>query len=313
MNVYQSITETIGRTPLVRLNRVTEGLSAEVLVKLESHNPLASVKDRIGLAMIEQAEKDGLLREGSVIIEPTSGNTGIALAFVAATKGYRLILTMPESVSLERRHLVRIFGAELVLTPGAEGIAGAIRKAEEIAAETPGAFMPQQFKNPANPTIHRTTTAEEIWNDTGGGADILVSGVGTGGTITGVAEFFKQRKPSFRAVAVEPASSPVLSGGKPGPNKIQGLGAGFVPEILRTDLIDEIILAEPEDAQETARALASKEGILCGISSGANVWAALQVAKRKENAGKTIVAIVCDTGERYLSTWLFEPDLQTGA
>ncbi|MBF0331727.1 MAG: cysteine synthase A [Candidatus Omnitrophica bacterium] len=305
-NIYADITKTIGRTPLVRLNRITEGAVAEVYVKVESFNPLSSVKDRIGLAMIEDAEKRGLIKKDSVIIEPTSGNTGIALAFVAASKGYKLILTMPETMSIERRQLLAIFGAQLVLTPGAEGMKGAIKKAEELTATTPNAIMLQQFANPANPEIHRKTTAEEIWNDTDGEVDILVAGVGTGGTITGIAEVIKQRRPSFKAIAVEPVDSPVLSGGKPGPHKIQGIGAGFVPAALNTKIIDEIIQVKAEDAGETARKLAKLEGILGGISAGANVWAALEVAKRPESKGKKIVTVICDTGERYLSTWLFQ-------
>lgn len=298
--------ELIGNTPLVTLNRLTKGLHAQVVAKLESFNPVGSVKDRIGVAMIADAEDRGLVKEGSVIIEPTSGNTGIALAFVCAARGYRLVLTMPDTMSIERRHLLRIFGAEVVLTPGSEGMSGAVRKAEELAAKIPNAFLPQQFKNAANPEIHRLTTAEEIWRDTEGRVDVLVSGVGTGGTITGVSEVLKARKAGFRTVAVEPAGSPVLSGGKPGPHKIQGIGAGFVPQILRTDLIDEIICVTNEDAGETARRLARQEGILAGISSGAAVWAALQVAVRRENRGKLVVAILPDTGERYLSTWLFQ-------
>jgi cysteine synthase A len=298
--------ELIGNTPLVRLNKVTAGLGAEVVAKLESFNPLSSVKDRIGMAMIASAEERGLIKKGTVIVEPTSGNTGIALAFVCAARGYRLILTMPDTMSVERRQLLSILGAELVLTPGAEGMPGAIKKAEQLVAENPGYYMPQQFKNPANPEIHRLTTAEEIWRDTAGRVDILVAGVGTGGTITGIAEVLKARKPGFRAIAVEPAGSPVLSGGKMGPHKIQGIGAGFVPDIFRKDLVDEIITVSNEDAGLTARRLAREEGILAGISSGAAVWAALKAAGRPENKGKLIVAILPDTGERYLSTWLFQ-------
>ena len=305
--VAKDVTELIGNTPLVQLNRITKGARAKVLAKLESFNPLGSVKDRIGVAMILDAEEKGLITQDTVVIEPTSGNTGIALAFVCAARGYRLILTMPETMSSERRQLLRALGAEIVLTPGAEGMAGAVRKAEELALQLPKTFMPQQFKNPANPEIHRLTTAEEIWRDTEGQVDILVAGVGTGGTITGVAEVLKERKPGFKAVAVEPASSPVLSGGEPGPHRIQGIGAGFVPEVLRLDLIDEVVRVTDEDAQETSRRLAREEGILAGISSGAAVWAALQVADRPENEGKTIVAILPDTGERYLSTGLYGP------
>ncbi len=305
MKIYENITETVYNTPLVRLNRINAEQNADILLKMESHNPLGSVKDRIGLAMIESAEKEGLLKPNSVIVEPTSGNTGIALAFVASAKGYRLILTMPESMSLERRHLLRILGAELVLTPAEKGMTGAVAKAEEILSATPNAFMPQQFNNPANPKIHRETTAEEIWNDTDGSVDIIVAGVGTGGTITGVADVIKQRKPDFQAIAVEPKKSPVISGGTPGPHRIQGIGAGFVPKVLDTDLVDEVVQVQEDDAAETARKLAREDGILLGISGGANVWAALQIANRPENKGKTIVTIGCDTGERYLSTWLF--------
>lgn len=304
--IYDDITKTIGRTPLVRINRMARGLKTEVAAKLEKANPLASVKDRIGLAMIEAAEQAGLINKDSVIIEPTSGNTGIALAYVCAVKGYRLILTMPETMSRERRALLRIFGAELVLTEGAKGMKGAIEKAEELAREQRGTFIPQQFRNAANVDIHRKTTAEEIWDDTEGRVDILVSGVGTGGTITGVAGVIKKRKPSFQTIAVEPKDSPVLSGGKPGPHKIQGIGAGFVPDILQRELIDEVIQVSNDDAGATARRAAKEEGLLVGISSGAALWAALETARRPENQGKLIVAVLPDTGERYLSTWLFQ-------
>jgi len=303
--IFPDITRTIGSVPLVRLNRISGGRAATLLAKLEFKNPLGSVKDRIGLAMIEAAERDGRIRPETLIVEPTSGNTGIALAFVCAVRGYRLVLTMPDTMSRERQKLLRHLGAELVLTPGAEGMKGAIRKAREMLEDTPGAYMPDQFSNPANPEIHRKTTAEEIWQDTQGAVDILVAGVGTGGTITGVSEVIKARKPSFKAVAVEPHDSPVLSGGQPGPHKIQGIGAGFVPDVLNTRIIDEIITVTNEDAFEVARAMARKEGILCGISSGAAVWAALQVAARPENAQKTIVTILPSTGERYISTPLF--------
>jgi cysteine synthase A len=306
VNIKSNILELIGNTPLVRLNKLTTGLKAEVVVKLESRNPLSSVKDRIAFAMIEDAERRGLLKQGSVIVEPTSGNTGIGLAYISAFKGYRCILTMPESMSMERRKLLKAFGAELVLTPAAQGMKGAVDKAKEIVDSTPNAFMPQQFENPANPEIHRKTTADEIWRDTDGKVDIVVAGVGTGGTVTGVAEFMKKRKPGFKLVAVEPSKSPLLSGGAHSPHKIQGIGAGFIPGVLKKDLIDEVITVQEEDAGIAARRMAREEGILVGISAGAATWAALQLAKRPENAGKLIVVIVPDSGERYLSTWLFE-------
>ena len=304
--IFSDITRTIGNTPLVKINRLIENKNCEVLVKLESFNPLSSVKDRIGSAMIEAAEKSGHLKKDSVIIEPTSGNTGIALAFAAAAKGYRLILTMPDTMSIERRKILKIFGAELVLTEGAKGMKGAIEKANELASSMPNSFIPQQFENPANPEIHKKTTAEEIWNDTDGEIDILVAGVGTGGTISGIGEVLKSRKASVKIIAVEPVDSPVISGGKPGPHKIQGIGAGFIPANLNTSIIDEIIQVTHTDAGQCARDLAKKEGILAGISGGAALWAALETAKKTESNGKTIVVILPDTGERYLSTWLFE-------
>jgi cysteine synthase A len=306
MKIYDNITQTIGRTPLVKLNSLSRGLKATVAVKMESRNPLGSVKDRIGVAMIEAAEKSGELKPGSTIVEPTSGNTGIGLAFTAAAKGYKLILTMPETMSMERRKLLAALGAELILTPGAEGMPGAIKKAEELVGTLPNAYMPQQFDNAANPEIHRQTTAMEIWDDTDGKVDLFVAGVGTGGTLTGVGSVLKKKKPGVKIVAVEPADSPVISGGKPGPHKIQGIGAGFIPTNLDTKLIDEVIAISADDAGKTARRLAKEEGILCGISAGGNVWAALELAKRPENEGKLIVTVICDSGERYLSTWLFD-------
>lgn len=306
--IFTDVTKTIGSTPLVRLNWISRGIDADILAKLEFKNPLGSVKDRIGLAMIEAAERQGLIGKNTLIIEPTSGNTGIALAFVCAARKYRLILTMPETMSVERRKLLKHLGAELVLTPGKEGMKGAIKHAQEILSESTDAYMPNQFTNPANPEIHRKTTAEEIWRDTKGGVDILVAGVGTGGTITGVSEVIKGRKPSFKAVAVEPSDSSVLSGGDPGPHKIQGIGAGFIPEVLNTKIIDEIVTVTNDQAFEVARDLARHEGILCGISSGAAVSAALEIAKRPENSGKQIVAILPSTGERYLSTDLFQDE-----
>ena len=307
VRIYEDLTKTVGNTPLVKLNRVTKGIDATVVVKLESFNPLSSVKDRIGVSMIDAAERAGHIKPDTIILEPTSGNTGIALAFVAAARGYKLVLVMPETMSIERRKLLKALGADLVLTPGSQGMKGAIATAEEMLAKDPRYYyIPQQFRNPSNPEIHRKTTAEEIWRDTDGKVDIVVAGVGTGGTITGIAEVIKSRRPGFRAIAVEPAASPVLSGGKPGPHKIQGIGAGFVPEVLRRDLVDEIVKVEYEDAVKTARRLAKEEGVLVGISSGAAAWAALQVAARPENMGKLVVAIMPDTGERYLSTELFE-------
>jgi len=303
--IFSHVSDTVGCTPLVSLDALSRGLSATILVKLEFRNPLGSVKDRIALSMIEAAEKEGLIKEDTVIVEPTSGNTGIGLAFVCALKNYKLTLTMPETMSLERRKLLKHLGADLVLTPGGEGMKGAIQKALEIVSNTPGAYMPDQFSNPANPEIHRKTTAEEIWLDTEGSVDLLVAGVGTGGTITGVSEVIKARKPGFKSIAVEPADSPILSGGTPGPHKIQGIGAGFVPQVLNVNIIDEIITVTNDQAFETARNMASMEGILCGISSGAAVWAALSVAAKPGNEGKTIVAILPSTGERYLSTPLF--------
>ena len=299
------ISDLVGHTPLLRLNRVTQGCLGEVIAKLESFNPCGSVKDRIGYSMIEAAEKAGLIQKDTIILEPTSGNTGIALAFICAAKGYPLVLTMPDSMSVERIHLLKIFGAEVILTPGNEGMTGAVRLAEEMASKDSRYFIPQQFKNPSNPEIHKRTTALEIWEDTDGQIDVLVTGVGTGGTITGISEFIKKRKPRFKAIAVEPENSPVLSGGRPGPHKVQGIGAGFVPEVLRMDLVDEVIKVSNEDAGLLSRRLAKEEGVLAGISSGAAVWAAIEVAKRPESKGKMIIVILPDTGERYISTWLF--------
>ena len=303
--IFEDITAAVGYTPLVRINKLATE-NATILAKLESFNPCGSVKDRIGLSMIEAGEREGKIKPGTVIIEPTSGNTGIGLAFICAAKGYKLILAMPESMSIERRKILQLFGAKIVLTPAQRGMTGAVEKAEELLKQNPNAFMPQQFKNPANPQIHRETTAKEIWVDSGGKVDIFVAGVGTGGTITGCTEVLKKHNKNLKAVAVEPKDSPVLSGGKPGPHKIQGIGAGFVPDILNVEIIDEIIQVSNEDAMETARQLAYQEGILSGISGGANVWAAIQIAKKEENRGKTIVTMVCDTGERYVSTELYE-------
>jgi cysteine synthase A len=303
--IFDVISDLIGKTPLLRLNHLTKDCQAEVVAKLESFNPCGSIKDRIGVSMIEAAEKAGLIKKDTIILEPTSGNTGIALAFVCAAKGYPLVLTMPDTMSVERIHLLQMFGAEVILTPGHDGMTGSVRRAEEMAAQEPRYFIPQQFKNPANPEVHKKTTAVEIWEDTDGKVDILVAGVGTGGTITGVSEVIKKRKPDFKAIAIEPENSPVLSGGRPGPHKIQGIGAGFLPEVLQMDLIDEVIKVSDKDAGLFAKRLAMEEGILAGISSGAATWAAIEVGKREENRGKMIVVILPDTGERYLSTWLF--------
>ena len=304
--IFNNVLETIGKTPLIRLNKLTAGLKCTIVAKTESRNPGGSVKDRICLSMIEEAEKQGLVNPSTTIIEPTSGNTGIGLAMVCAVRGYHLILTMPETMSIERRNLLKAYGAELVLTPGAEGMGGAIKKAKELAEKTPKSFVPQQFKNLANPKIHRETTGPEIWNATDGKVDMVIAGVGTGGTITGVAQYIKPLKPQFKAIAVEPAKSPVLSGGKPGPHKIQGIGAGFIPDVLKRDIVDEVIKVKDENAIQTSRLLASKEGLLVGISSGAAAYATLKVAERPENEGKLLVAILPDTGERYLSTSLFQ-------
>jgi len=308
--IYADITETIGNTPLVRINRMAKGLRAEIVAKLESFNPCSSVKDRIGISMIEAAEKEGRIKPDTVLLEPTSGNTGIALAFAAAARGYKLVLTMPETMSAERRQILRVLGADLVLTSGAEGMKGAISRAQQMAAEDSRYLILQQFENPANPAIHRRTTAEEIWRDTDGKVDILVCGTGTGGTVTGCAEVLKPRRPGLKIIAAEPKESPVISGGSPGPHKIQGWGPGFVPKILRKELLDEVILVTAEDSGETARRLCREEGIFCGISCGGAIWAALEVAKRPENADKLIVAVLPDTGERYLSTWLFQEYLK---
>lgn len=306
MKVYEDITKTVGRTPLVRINRITQGTGSQVLAKLECFNPLSSVKDRIGVAMIDAAEKAGLLTKDTVIIEPTSGNTGVALAFVCAARGYRLILSMPDTMSVERRQLLKILGAEVVLTEGAKGMKGAVEKAKELADITPASFIPQQFVNPANPEIHRLTTAEEIWEDTEGQVDCFVAGVGTGGTITGVGEVLKERNPGIKIIAVEPEESPVLSGGKPGSHKIQGIGAGFIPEVLNRNIIDDVILVAAENAGEMARRLAREEGIFVGISSGAAMWASMEYIRKENLRGKTIVTVFPDTGERYLSTWIFQ-------
>ncbi len=303
--IFEDITDAVGFTPLVQINRLDLG-KATILAKLESKNPCGSVKDRIALSMIRSAEEQGLITEDTIVIEPTSGNTGIGLAFICAARGHRLILTMPESMSIERRKILKLFGAELVLTPAELGMVGAVEKAEELVAQNPNSFMPQQFKNPANPQIHRETTAKEIWNDTDGKVDILVAGVGTGGTLTGCGEVLKEKNKDLKVVAVEPKDSPILSGGKPGPHKIQGIGAGFVPDVLNVGIVDEIIQVSNQDAIETARRLALKEGILSGISGGANVWAAMQLSQRQENEGKVIVTFICDTGERYISTEMYE-------